>query len=253
MAAKSDQMVLGVALDSFHTLDNFYAPAKSPQQQAVTVLREGVFTGEQFIGEQSSGEQAYVYLWGNSGSGVSHLLQGACHQALQNGLTVQYLPLDSLLDYPPEALLEGLEQTHLVCLDNLQSIAGNAQWEQALFHLFNQIKSSGGRLLAGANASPKQLAIQLPDLQSRLSSGLSLQLPPLTDEQKAELLQFCARQRGLELEDKATQYLLSRLPRGMHELVAVLDRLDKVSLQAQRKLTVPFIRQALVDEALAEK
>ncbi|MCV6604024.1 MAG: DnaA regulatory inactivator Hda [Porticoccaceae bacterium] len=228
-------MALGISLDRQCTLDNFYAPAGSLFEQSTAILR----------GPLLSGQEPFVYLWGSAGSGITHLLQGACHQALAAGMSVQYLPLDELLQYPPQALFEGLEQTDLVCLDNLQATTGQSDWEDALFHLFNDIKTQGNRLLVGANISPAQIAVELPDLQSRLTWGLSLQLPNLADEHKISLLQFCARQRGLELADAPAQYLLSRLPREVGQLVAALDQLDKVSLQARRRLTIPFIRETL--------
>ncbi|MGS2723102.1 DnaA regulatory inactivator Hda [Porticoccus sp. GXU_MW_L64] len=229
------QMALSVSLDRQCTLDNFYAPAGSVFEQVISILRGSLMTGQ----------EPFVYLWGNRGSGVTHLVQGACHQALAAGLSVQYLPVDELLEYPPQALFDGLEQTDLVCVDNLQMISGQGEWQEALFHLFNGIKAQGSRLLVGANASPVQVPIELADLKSRLAWGLSLQLPALADEQKVLLLQFCARQRGLELADAPAQYLFSRLPRDIGQLVVALDQLDKASLQSQRRLTIPFIRQIL--------
>ena len=229
------QLALGVALKEGATLDNFFIPEHSPLAAVVSVLRHQLI----------SAEQPFVYLWGSAGSGVSHLLQAACHQAIDNGLSVQYLPLDELVSYPPEALLDDLEQVSLVCLDNLQAVVGIAEWEQALFHCFNRLRDQGNRLLVGASASARELPLQLPDLQSRLNSGLTFSLPPLDDSEKRQLLCFCAHNRGMEISDSVASYLLSRAPRDMHQLVAILDQLDSASLQAQRKLTVPFIKTIL--------
>ncbi|MDM3870084.1 DnaA regulatory inactivator Hda [Porticoccus sp. W117] len=235
MSQHPSQMALSIALDRQCTLNNFYSPEGSIFEQATSILR----------GPLVNGQEPFVYLWGSAGSGVTHLLQGACHELLAVGKSVQYLPLDEVLEYPPQALFDSLEQTDLVCLDNLQVVAGQGEWEEGLFHLFNGIKAQGNRLLVGANTSPVHMPVELPDLKSRLTWGLSLQLPTLADEQKVLLLQFCARQRGLELADAPAQYLLSRLPRDVSQLVAALDQLDKASLQTQRRLTIPFIRQAL--------
>lgn len=229
------QLSLGVALNDEATLSNFYAPEQSPQAHAVILLRERLLTAV----------EPFVYLWGASGSGVTHLLQGACHQALDSGLEVQYLPLAELVDYPPEALLEGLEHLDLVCLDQLHAVAGQPGWERALFNFFNRIRDNGNRLLVGANASARELGIELPDLQSRLSWGVTFHLPALTDEDKIALLRFRAELRGMELGENAAKYLLNHGARGVAELIVALDQLDSASLEAQRKLTIPFIKETL--------
>ena len=235
MTENPRQLLLGIALDDQATLDNFYLPPGSPLNQLMALLRHQLMAGQ----------EPFVYLWGSAGSGVTHLLQGACHQAMASGLSVQYLPLDELRDYPPAELLEGMEQMSLVCIDNLQAVAGEAQWEHALFHLFNRIRDQGNRLLVGANASPMRLPVQLPDLQSRLNWGVTWQLPALGDAEKLELLRFCARRRGMEVSEGAASYLLSRAPRDMAQLMTALEQLDSASLEAQRKLTVPFIKATL--------
>lgn len=229
------QLSLSVALQDEATFANFFAPADSPLVQVVAALQEQLIPGQ----------EPFLFVWGATGSGVSHLLQATCHSALDSGLTVQYLPLAELIDYPPEALFDGLEHTDLICLDQLQSIAGNATWEQALFHLFNRLRDSGCRLLVGANASARELGVELPDLQSRLSWGATFHLPLLSDDHKVSLLILRAAERGMEVGDNVARYILNHGARDLSALIAVLDQLDKASLQAQRKLTIPFIKEIL--------
>ena len=229
------QLSLGVALNDEATLSNFYAPDHLPLAQIVSVLRDRLIAGE----------EQFLYLWGAPGAGVTHLLQAACHQAIDAGLDVQYLPLDEMKEYPPQALLDGMEQMSLVCLDNLRAVAGLPEWEQALFDLFNRIRDIGTRLLVGADATARELAVQLPDLQSRLSWGVTFQLPALADDDKVELLRFRAEQRGMEISENAARYILNHAPRDMGELITALNQLDSASLAAQRKLTIPFIKETL--------
>ncbi len=184
----------------------------------------------------------YVYLWGKPGVGRSHLLQACCHQAEQHSLTTAYLPLSEPL--APE-MLENLECLDLVCLDDIDIVLGKPVWEQALFHFFNRIKDSDKHLVISGNCPPRELAVTLADLQSRLTSGTIFQLNQLTDTEKLQALQLHAHNRGMELSNDVGEFLLRRCTRDMLGLFAILDKLDKASLAEQRKLTIPFVKQSL--------
>jgi len=188
--------------------------------------------------------EPFVYLWGGAGSGKSHLLQAACHAVTEAGGSAVYLPLEELSAMSPE-LFEGMEQMQLVCIDEVDCIAGDSNWEQALFHLYNRLRDSGNRLIVAGQASPAALGLDLPDLVSRLGWGPVYQLQLLTDEEKAQALRLRAAQRGMEMPPEVASYLLSHAPRDMQALFILLDELDEVSLAAQRKLTIPFVRQII--------
>ncbi|MFC0323797.1 DnaA inactivator Hda [Gallibacterium melopsittaci] len=190
-------------------------------------------------------QQSFFYLWGTKSSGKTHILKAANNLFLQQERSSIYIPLTKTNYFSPE-ILESLEELDLVCLDDLDAIAGNAEWEIAIFDLFNRIKETGKTLLlVTANEPVQQLKIDLPDLRSRLSWGESYQLAELSDEKKAAVLQQTARNRGLELPDEVAKFLLSRLDRDLTYLFSILDKLDKASLQAQRKLTIPFVKEQL--------
>lgn len=190
------------------------------------------------------GEEPFVYLWGGAGSGKTHLLQAACHAVTEQGGTAIYLPLGDPEEVVPQ-MLEGMEQMSLVCLDELQTVVGNSEWEQALFHLYNRLRDSGNRLIAAATASPAGLPVRLADLVSRLGWGPVYQMQPLSDEEKGLALQQRAANRGMDMPPEVASYLLSRASRDTHVLFGLLDRLDVVSLAAQRKLTIPFVREII--------
>jgi DnaA regulatory inactivator Hda len=190
------------------------------------------------------GGEPFVYLWGGQGSGRTHLLQAACHAESARGGSPAYLPLAALAR-AETAVLDGLEQMSLVCLDDLQAVAGQGAWEEGLFHLYNRVRDAGGRLLAAADAGPAVLGVQLADLRSRLSWGPVFQLQSLDDAGKLAALQLRARARGMELGAEVGAYLLRRCPRDMHALFELLERLDQASLAAQRRLTIPFVRELI--------
>lgn len=190
------------------------------------------------------GKEPFVYLWGPLGSGRSHLLQAACHAHARAGGLQAYLPLADLAALGT-AVLEDMEQMGLICLDDLQAVAGDVEWEEALFHLYNRVRVTGGSMLASADCSPAALKIQLPDLHSRLAWGPVFQLHMLDDDGRLEALRMHASGRGLELDDEVGNYLLRHCSRDMHKLYGLLGQLDRASMIARQRLTIPFVRKIL--------
>lgn len=186
---------------------------------------------------------APLWAWGAPGSGRTHLLQATCASAAERDAATAYLPLGA--DWLSPAMLAGLEQMAVVCLDDVDVVAGDAAWERALFVLYNELAERGGRLVCAAAASPSAVPFALPDLASRLGAALVWQVRPLPEDAVPAALQARAQALGLELPDETAQYLLRRLPRAFAELCAVLDRLDGAALARQRRLTVPFVRSVL--------
>jgi DnaA-homolog protein len=186
----------------------------------------------------------FLYLWGESGSGKSHLLQAACQQAQAGDQQPAYLPLKREHGLAPE-MLEGLETFALVCLDDLESVAGDAAWEGAIFSLFNQLRENQAQLVVAADRPPAQLPLSLPDLASRLTWGPCYHLVALNDDERLELLLATAQRRGLSMGVETARFLLQRTPRDIHFLALLIDRLDSASLAAQRRLTIPFVREIL--------
>jgi DnaA-homolog protein len=192
---------------------------------------------------RGEGEQQLL-LWGAQGTGKTHLLQAACHLAGECGRSALYLPLRELKVYGVE-VLEGAEQIALTCLDDIDEIAGDEDWEQALFHFINRQRLGGGTLVMTATENPRHLPFGLPDLESRLQWGPVFQLVALDDEAKIQALRLRAQRRGLDLPDEVAQYLLRQFPRDLAYLMDMLEELDLASLSAKRKLTIPFIRSVL--------
>jgi len=229
------QLSLGVSLNDDATFENFYTTEGSANERVLFWLRE-----------QSGGRgEAFIYLWGAPGAGLTHLLQAAGHSAQETGLAFQYLPLRDLSGFAPEALLEGLENLDYLCLDGLEAVVGRPDWEEALFHLYNRLRDRECRLLVAATQGPRELPVSLPDLRSRLMWGVTCQVQGLDDQGKQDALRQRARARGLELSAEVAQYILQRVPRDMNELFCYLERLDHASLAEQRRLTIPFVKKVL--------
>jgi DnaA-homolog protein len=231
---ESKQLILDMRLDDHNTFDNFWI---GDNRELVDYLRT-------FSSAPTSPTEQFVYLWGSRYSGRSHLLHACCSEANHQERSCFYLSLQNINKLNPQ-ILENLETTSLVCLDDIQSIINLPEWEEAIFKLFNGLWENKKQLIVAANIAPLLLPITLPDLKSRLASGLSLPIIPLTDEQKLAALQMRAKKRGLHFPESVGKYLLNRYARDTKNLFAVLDKLDKASLISQHKLTVPFIKTVL--------
>lgn len=224
------QLPLPVSLDDQAVLDNFYfGDALMPRLLA------------QFITENTPD---YLMLVGQQGLGKSHLLQAMMHQAEQQQRRAFYLPLAFSADFQAEWLLD-LVDNDLVILDDVDAVLGDDQWERALFNLYNELMAKNKQLLLSAKQPPAQLAISLPDLKSRLSHGMIIQLPRLDEAQKLAALNKRAKFLGLNLHPDAAKYLFNHFSRDLSALIQSLKQLDQASLEKQRAITLPLVMKSL--------
>ena len=196
-----EQLPLDISPPPEPAFDNFVAGANAEALERVRELAAGRL------------QEAIVYLWGEPGSGRSHLLRAA--QRANPSLFVA---------------------------DDVERLDGDAQ--RALFAAINAARDGRAAVLAAGSVAPAQLSLR-EDLRTRLAWGLVYQLKPLSEAEKASHLRAEASRRGLELSEEVVGYLLTRLPRDLASLRAVLEVLDRYSLAKQRALTLPLVREAL--------
>ena len=185
-----------------------------------------------------------LYLAGPAGVGKTHLLLATCAVVDAAGYRAAYLPLMAAAGRVRDAL-QALEGNDVITLDGLDVIAGNREDEVALFDAHNRARAAGVALIYAARDIPDAIGLTLPDLRSRLGQCTRITLSPLDDEGRREVLRQRAQRRGLVLEDAALDWLLKRVGRDLGGLAALLDQLDRASLAAQRRVTVPFLREVL--------
>jgi DnaA-homolog protein len=195
------QLPLPISAAAKPSLDNYVAGANAEALEHVRALARGGL------------KEAVVYLWGETGSGRSHLLRAAASA-----------------------------NPALVTADDVDTLDAAAQ--QALFSAVNAAREGGPPVLAAGNAPPAQLGLR-EDLRTRLGWGLVYHLKPLADAEKALYLRDEASRRGFALSDEVVWYLLNHLPRDLGRLHAILDRLDQHSLARQRAVTLPLVRELL--------
>lgn len=217
------QLLLDIRPEQRPTLDNFVAGANAELLARLRSL------------SQPKAFDA-VYLWGPAGSGRTHLLRAthaAADAAHRRTVYVAGEEAGAELPCPPGGLL---------VVDDVDRLDGTAQI--ALFRAFNTARLAGLALLMSGSAPPLQLALR-EDLRTRIGSALIYELKPLSDEDKAATLRSHAVQRAMRLDDELIGYLLRHAPRDLPTLMAVLDALDRVSLERKRPVTLPLLREVL--------
>lgn len=225
------QIPLEFNIHATQVFDNYH---KGPNEQAIETLKSCA----------SADGVEFVFLWGESGLGKSHLLQACCQLAFQCQFQAVYLPLKERNDFDV-SILEGMESCQLVCLDDIDLISGDNSWEEAVFHFFNRLRDNAGHLIVSASNTPTQVGFHLADLKSRLSWGLTTKLSGLSDQDKLAALTLKAETKGFELPAGVGKYLLARFPRDMNSLWTLLETLDRATLAAKRRLTIPFVKACL--------
>jgi DnaA family protein len=224
------QLPLGVRLQDRAVFASFLAGANLQALEHVRTLA-------------SSAGGGVAWLAGPVGAGKTHLLQAAC-AAAGAARRAGYLPLAEL--YPlGSGVLDGLGDIECLCVDDVHAVAGDAEWERALFGIFCALEERAAPLIAAASAPPALLTWALPDLASRFAASAIFQLRVLDETEQREALKLRARLRGLDLPEDTARYLQRRFPRDMRTLYELLDTLDEAAIVAQRRLTVPFIRSVL--------
>lgn len=213
------QLLLGIAPQWQPTLDNFVT---GRNLELRTALRHAL---------SSSGGERGFYIWGEAGSGKSHLLQAAVERARAGGQSAEYGR-----GKVPEA-------AQVVAVDDVETLDDAAQ--VALFALYNRQRESGGMLLVSGLAAPAHLNLR-DDLRTRLGWGLVYQVHALNDEEKAQALHQHALARGFELPAEVTHYLLRHGRRDLPYLLEVLDDLDAHCLRLKKRAaTVPLLKEII--------
>ena len=226
----ASQLPLGIRLNDEATFANFLV--SSGNRQLFDVLTS------------TSPSVQLIYLWGAEGSGRSHLLQALCHRYAESGASALYLPLLSRHDFAPQ-ILEHSHALSVICVDDLDAVATDSVWQEAMFHCFNEAAESNVLFVVTASRAPRDLDLSLADLRSRMQKGLIFQLQAADDGFKKQILQHRANSRGILLSDQVCDYILQRADRSLAGLIAVLERLDSESFQRQRRLTVPLVKDVM--------
>jgi len=188
-----------------------------------------------------------IYLWGTAGTGKTHLLQATTQETNKQTKSSFYFSFDSN-SLPAPSMLTGLENLDIICFDNIDHIAGNNEWEQAFFNFFNLHRDRNKQLILSSSCPPKYLAIELPDLKTRMSWGLTLKLKELTDDQQLNALIYKANSLGFKIPSHVGQYIITHYTSDLPSTWRLLKKIELATLSAKRKITIPFLKQMMSEQ-----
>lgn len=230
------QLHLPIRLRDSASLENYFVGSNA---EAFAALN-------QWLNRRSA--QSVLFFYGISGSGCSHLLQAACRFLSDNNDISVYVPAgDPTIS---GELIGQLNSSSTVCIDDVNEIAGNLNWEESILEAHERLFLGKGRLLFSASRPPLAVGFKLPDLATRLAAGEVYRIHALTEQQLPRAMQLRARHRGLDLPEEVIHYLMRRTPRNSKAIFDLLDRIDEAAFVRKRRLTVPFIREIEKDHTL---
>jgi DnaA family protein len=215
------------------------------QQRFDSYVADGNAAAVDAIASAAAAITPWIFLSGITGVGKTHLLIAACAAATARDRPAQYLSL-SKLSASPDAAIRAFGGSAFVAVDDIDAVGGNRDAEVALFDLFNRLKADGASVVFAASAAPAQIGLTLPDLVSRLSSCTQLPLKPLNDDARRAAVRQRAAARGIELDNTVIDWMFDHTPRDLGSLAALIERIDRESLAAKRRITVPFLRALIL-------
>lgn len=231
---RKQQKVFAFSFDNQYTFDNFF-PADNINE--LRILRSSLDALMQTDNQQ-------IFLAGEMGSGVSHLLKAACAYINQKGLFAAYLPLTNNRDQL-SAISGNVEQLDCIAIDDVSAIAGDKIAEHMLFDLYNRATDNNCALLFAAKQTPKKMTLQLPDLQTRLSSCLLLRIKALSGDNLHGFVQRLLSKHGMQADADIIDYILTHYSRSCNHLQQAVRLLEQESLRLHKPITKAFVRVCL--------
>jgi len=219
-----NQLGLPISLDSKMLLDNF-----SANNELINLIH-------QLFQDKKASE---IYVYGLTGQGKTHVLQGLILKALASDKNAIYI---DCVDSFPEHLLDFIDQLSFISLDNIDLISNENQ--EVFFDLYNRARQAGVVILVSGSSLPADLSV-MKDLKTRLSLAAVYKLDVLNDELTIEVLNKQMNDRNLTIDSKIYEYLLKNYSRDLNTLVSAMNQLDKSSLQSKKAISIPFVKKVL--------
>lgn len=234
--SKPRQLHLDITLESSKELSNFILCDST---------RFLLLTIEDFLLNDS--DVNFLFLWGRKGVGKSYLLRAVNKEYLKKKKNTAFISFSNPLVNSPQ-ILKGLEKYDIIFIEDLHLMPQKKDWEIAVFNLFNLCLNERTRLFFTSLKTAKNLNISLPDLSSRLVAINSLEVPEITEEEKSTAIREASDRRGMNLDGKVLQYILNHTSRSLSDLLKLISDLDSFSLEKQRKLSIPLIKELLAND-----
>ena len=222
-----------------------------PQQLTFPWSKQNKFTFDDFFFDSPNKEVKLalknnddVFLYGTEDSGKSFLLQSTCNYYASDYKSSVYIPISEAIKHGT-SFIDSLEGLDLICLDDIDLIASNKDWEVGIFNLINDCLSSNCRLIFSSCKNPSSINFELDDLRSRIKRIDHIELYPISDANLPEAIKFVSQLRSINLGDKEINYLVTYTKRNMTDLIEIISKLDQLSMELKRKITVPLIKEII--------
>ena len=185
-----------------------------------------------------------LFLYGIKKSGKSFLLQSVCNFYASKNKSSLYIPIAEVMKYGI-SFMDSLDNLDVICIDDIDLINFDKEWEVAIFNLINDCLISKCRLIFSSAFNPSTIKFDLIDLISRIKKMDHVELFPVSKDKLNDAINFICNLRSINLGEKEINYLVTYSKRNISDLINVINKLDKTSMQLKRKITVPLIKEVI--------
>tara|TARA_X000000368_G_scaffold402562_1_gene376603 strand:+ start:9471 stop:10160 length:690 start_codon:yes stop_codon:yes gene_type:complete len=185
-----------------------------------------------------------IFLYGLRRTGKTYLLQSLCNYYSIENRTSLYIPLKEVKNLGSE-ITDSLEDLDLICIDDIDLIAGDNGWEIAIFNLINNCLLTNCRIVFCSSLNLSNINFELKDLVSRIKKIDSIEIFPVHERNLSNAIKFIAYTKSINLGEREIDYLIRYSERSIYSLVKIVEKLDKASLELKRKITIPLIKEVI--------
>ena len=185
-----------------------------------------------------------LFLYGIKKSGKSFLLQSVCNFYASKNKSSLYIPIAEVMKYGI-SFMDSLDNLDVICIDDIDLINSNKEWEIAIFNLINDCLISKCRLIFSSALNPSSIKFDLKDLISRIKKMDHVELFPVSKDKLNDAINFICNLRSINLGEKEINYLVTHSKRNISDLINIINKLDKTSMQLKRKITIPLIKEVI--------
>ena len=189
-------------------------------------------------------EHEDIVLYGIRKIGKTYLLQALCNYYADKNKTSLFIPLAEVSSFDT-SIFDSIENMDIICIDDVDAIKGIHEWEVALVNLINNSLISGCRLVFGSSQNPTSINFSLSDLDSRIRKINSTEVLPINNANLQEAVKKISQLRSIRLGEKELNYLITYTERSMDNLIDILNKLDDLSIEQKRKITIPLIKEII--------
>jgi len=224
------QLALQIQINERASLDNFFISKNN--NKAIQILKNIL---------ERSNNGAQIFIDDSGSNGKSYLLQAICNDFSNSNNSTIYVPMQKAINLEP-SILEGINELNLICLDDIDLISNQRDWELALFNLINECYEKDCFLLLSGSIDKLEV---IPDLISRIKKMEILRLKAIDDDELLRATQSISKNLNIEISDKNMNYLINNSRRDIKTVFGTLSQLEKESLERKKSIGLNLIKEVI--------